>query len=179
MARVRRGEAWLLVAASAVLVAAVVSVPLLHDGGARGTAGSVPPLPRTTGPTPAATPAPTASGTPAPSAAAAPPVSGVRITTYSRGSHQLVVRVRVGPAAAAALVQVAGEAFPLELVDGEAAGTLALSCDGTVPELLLVVTTAAGAEVVTSLGRPAAAVAAACGSPLPVGAVPTGTSRGS
>jgi hypothetical protein len=170
VAGVQRGEAWLLLAASTVLLAGIVSAVAFVVGDDVSSPGAVP--------SGAPSLQPPSSASPSPSAAPALTVSGVRITTYSRGSHQLVVRVRVNAGTAAA-VEVDGRSYPLQLVDGEATGTVPLRCDGSVPELVLVVTSATGEQQRTSLGRPAAAVAAACGTPLRGGPVPSGTPRGS
>jgi nucleoid-associated protein YgaU len=170
---VRRSEAWLLAAASVVLVAGLVTVPFLYGDTDRSSSGGPPPA----GPTPSPSPSP------------APPdtlrVSGVRVTTYSRGSHQLVVRATVGAgtsvvqAVVQAVVQLGDRAFAMKVVDGEVTGTVLLTCSGPVPELVLAVTTANGSELTASLGRPAAAAAEACAAPRPGAPVPTSSPGGS
>ena len=161
MAVLSRGEGWVLAAASAVLVAALVSAPLLDDH-----AGS---SPSQAGRTPAPSPTP-----------AALVVSGLRITTYSRGSHELVVRLLVSTGDAAS-VRADGRDLALHLQGGEVSGRLPVDCSRPAPQLVLVVV-AGGQQLTMPLGRPTAAFAAACGSPRPTrptGPVPSSTPVGS
>ena len=159
MARLSKAETLLLAAASSALIAGVAAVPFLYDD---------------SGP-PSSAPAPSPTVTPA----ASPPVallsvSQVRITTYARGSHQLVVRARVSTGESASLL-VDGTSAPLHLVGGEASGTVPVVCNGVVPELTLVVLTDEGVRLTASLGRPSGPVAEACAIPHPGAPVPTGT----
>jgi hypothetical protein len=176
---VQRNEAWLLAAASVVLVAGLVTVPFLYGDTDRSSSGGPP----TSGPTPSPPPSPSSSPSVATSGSpGALQVSGVRVTTYSRGSHQLAVRATVtagGSAIVRAVVQVGDRTFPMKVVDGEVTGTVLLTCSGPVPELVLAVTTANGSELTASLGRPAAAAAEACATPRPGAPVPTATPLGS
>jgi hypothetical protein len=157
VAGLSKAEALLVAAASSVLVAAVATVPFLYDDSG----------PSSSAPAPTAAPSPTAS----PVVLA---VSQVRVTTYARGSHQLVVRARVSTGASAALL-VGGTSYPLHLVAGEASGTVPVTCGGAVPELTLVVQTADGVRLTASLGRPTGPFAQACATPRPGAPVPTGT----
>lgn len=155
-----RAEGWLLAAASLVLVSGVATVPFLDDD---------------SGPSSAA-PAPSPTGTPAPSptAPAVLVVSQLRITTYARGSHQLVVRAHVSTGVAASL-EVDGRGHPLHLLAGDVTGTVPITCGGPVPELTLLVRTADGSTLSSSLGRPVTTAAEACATPRPGAPVPTGT----
>jgi hypothetical protein len=174
---VQRNEAWLLAAASVVLVAGLVTVPFLYGDTDRSSSGGPP----TSGPTPSRPPSPAPSVATSASPGALQ-LSGVRVTTYSRGSHQLAVRATVtagGSAIVRAVVQVGDRTFPMKVVDGEVTGTVLLTCSGPVPALVLAVTTANGAELTASLGRPAAAAAEACAAPRPGAPVPTATPLGS
>jgi hypothetical protein len=166
---ITRGESWLLAAASAVLVAGVVAVLADPFSDEPGTPGALPSASPTL--VPSSSPSPTAT-------APVLVVSGVRISTNARGSHQLVVRARVSAGASATLL-VGDRSYPLQLHSGEVTGTVPVTCGSAVPELQLVVTTAAGDDLSRSLGRPAAAFAEACAAPLPGGPVPTSSPRGS
>ncbi|MFN2538227.1 MAG: hypothetical protein ABR549_08750 [Mycobacteriales bacterium] len=161
MSGVSRAEAWLLATAGLVLGCGVLSVPFLDDGSA----------PPSSGAAPSPVPSPTRSAVPL-------TVSEVRITTYSRGSHQLAVRALVSTGTSAAL-HVGARSYPLRLVDREVTGTVPITCGPPVPELQLVVRTGAGPVLIQSLGRPTAAVAEACAAPLPGTPAPTASPRGS
>lgn len=156
-----RAERWLLATASLVLAGGMVSVALRYDD---------------SGPF-VSTPAPRPTVTPSPSPAPLR-VSQLRITTYSRGSHQLVVRARVSTGGSAAVL-VADRRFALHLLDGEVTGTVPVVCGAPVPVLVLVVRTADGATVTTSLGRPAGPFADACAARRPGAPLPTSSPRGS
>jgi hypothetical protein len=166
-----RTEGGLLVAIVGLLAAAGVSIPIVDDGPPRDPAGAFP------------TPLPSAIPTPMPTPSPTPEVlmvSGQRITTYARGSRQLVVRATVSTGVSA-VVRLGSGTFPLHVVDGEVTGTVPVTCAAPVPELVLAVTTAGGTELTAVLGRPAAAFAEACAAPAPGGPVPnpSGSSRGS
>jgi hypothetical protein len=164
VARLGRAEWLLLAAASTVLVAGLVSVPFLYDDS--GPSSSAP------------APTPTVAPSPSPTVVRLS-VSQVRITTYARGSHQLVVRARVSTGASASLL-VGGRSYPMHLTDGDVTGTVRVACGGPVPALTLVVTTGQGATLSASLGRPTGAFAEACATPRPGAPVPTNSpSRGS
>jgi hypothetical protein len=169
VAALSRTEVGLLVAIVGLLAAAGVSIPVVDDGDPRDPPGSP------SGALP--TPPPSATPTPTPEVLV---VSGQRITTYARGSRQLVVRATVSTGASA-VVRLGSATFPLHVVDGEVTGTVPVACAAPVPELVLAVTTAGGTELTAPLGRPTAAFAEACAAPAPGGPVPnpSGSSRGS
>ena len=164
VARLSNAETLLLVAASSVLLVAVATVPFLYDD---------------SGPSSSA-PAPTATVTPSPTPSVVRlSVSQVRITTYARGSHQLVVRALVSTGASASLL-VDGKGFPMHLTDGEVTGTVPVTCGSGVPELTLLVSNGQGSTMTASLGRPSGPFAEACATPRPGAPVPTRSpSRGS
>ena len=158
-----RAEAVLLASAAAVLLGGVVAA-LTVEPDDEGTRTAVP----------ATSPTPTPSPTPA---APSPGVSAVRIGSYARGSHSVVVTAHVTGAVSAAL-QDGTRTVPLRVVGSTASGTVPVDCAGPVPSWTLSLTAADGTVTTADVPSPAAAFAEACATPQPAGPIPTAT-RGS